>query len=917
VNNLISQYLSIQTEYESKYGSDTIVFMEVGSFFEIYQVGKIGKAKEISNILNIVLTKKNKSNPDITEANPYLAGVPTISLDKHINRIADQNKYTIIIVEQTTPPPQVTREVTRIISPGTNTNTNTTQNNFYINIVLEKVKKDFYLFSTTVIDVSTGEIYLEESHSTDDYKNKPIDSIRGIFIKYNPVEAQICLVDFDSADKLIIEKSIPTGCITRIIKYKYANVNQINSALEATFNLKQNITPIESFGLEKNQPSYNSLAVALKFIKDHNPLILKSLKPPIIISEDNGLSLFNDALMQLNIVDNSNSANKTGSVFDLLNNCATPMGSRLLKNRITNPINNNEMLASRYYEIQDIIKNQSQDEIKNILKQITDIDRAFSSIIRSTNQLYHYDKIKEIVIFTDNLITTTNSDSPMVKNNCKDVVDFIVNSFGDNISSIAIDLHIIKTPRNKNSISLHQEQNKLNEITNEINRYIKSFSLGNNVEISLGNNDKLGHFIEITNTQLKSFSNPKNHKVHRLSAKNRIFTTELSELSEKYNYLNLSVKDKMDKYIEFVTNDFIDLAKLKIPTISSFIAKIDVACNSAFLISEYNYSIPEILNNDSTSLSLTTLRHPIVERISPTKYVDNDISLSSSKITGNILFGVNATGKSTILKATGVCIILAQSGIPVPCKMKFTLLSRLFTRITTRDNILSNQSTFTQEMTELKIISDNIDDKSIVLADELSHGTETTSGVSILASTIDFLEKKGALFIFTTHLHQINKIKFIKNNPSIESKHLSVELKNNKIVYKRKLLSGSGDPTYGIIVAKGIGVHKDIISKAIRVMNSISPDDEIIPEFSSDKNKYNVNKPTSPCEICGCKSTETHHIAPQKIFTKQSKLKNLTSNLMNVCESCHTAIHNKTISPIIVQTSEGVDIISSISLDEK
>ena len=131
MNNLISQYLSIQTEYESKYGSDTIVFMEVGSFFEIYQVGKIGKAKEISNILNIVLTKKNKSNPDITEANPYLAGVPTISLDKHINRIADQNKYTIIIVEQTTPPPQVTREVTRIISPGTNTNTNTMQNNYW------------------------------------------------------------------------------------------------------------------------------------------------------------------------------------------------------------------------------------------------------------------------------------------------------------------------------------------------------------------------------------------------------------------------------------------------------------------------------------------------------------------------------------------------------------------------------------------------------------------------------------------------------------------------------------------------------------------------------------------------------------------------------------------------------------------
>jgi DNA mismatch repair protein MutS len=320
----------------------------------------------------------------------------------------------------------------------------------------------------------------------------------------------------------------------------------------------------------------------------------------------------------------------------------------------------------------------------------------------------------------------------------------------------------------------------------------------------------------------------------------------------------------------------------------------------------YNYKKPIISFNPNNSfVKITQLRHPIVERIIDYEYVPHNIELGND-LKGILLYGTNSCGKSTVMKALGLSIIMAQAGLFVPASQYiYSPYEMLYGRITGNDNLFKGLSSFIVEMIELKAIMKRAGPRTLVIGDEVCRGTEHISGNAIVASTIINLSKTSSSFMFTTHLHEIAAMKRITDLKNVKSFHISVkyDAKTNSLIYDRHLKEGPGEPIYGVVVAKYIIQDNEFIKLATEIKN------ELLNEYggitSGITSRYNPNLILDECKICGKKNKkmhisplETHHILFQKdcidgySVEKPHIGKNDMSNLVVLCNECHDKLHN-------------------------
>jgi DNA mismatch repair protein MutS len=260
------------------------------------------------------------------------------------------------------------------------------------------------------------------------------------------------------------------------------------------------------------------------------------------------------------------------------------------------------------------------------------------------------------------------------------------------------------------------------------------------------------------------------------------------------------------------------------------------------------------------------------------------------------------------MKAVGLCLIMAQCGMYVPCtEFEFTIYNSIYTRITGNDNIFRGQSSFTLEMTELNSIIKRADKKSLIIGDEICRGTENISGNAIVASTIIHLSKIKSTFIFATHLHELVQLKGIRELENVKAFHLSVDYdaKQDILVYDRTLIEGSGDKIYGILVARYIIDNKDFIEQTVEIKNELTNNFSTL--ISGKKSRYNSDIFVHKCEMCGKREEdgisllETHHINFQSKCKDGFSIEkphipiNSPANLVVICNKCHDSIHNNEI----------------------
>lgn len=948
--NLIEGYFNVHKHYEDLYGPNTIVMIELGSFFEIYGVEnekiQIGKAREIADLLNIQLTRRNKTIKQNSIKNPLMAGFPSPTFDRYINRIIQEKKYTVVVIRQKGVPPKVSRYVDKIISPGVNIDYCLDHaDNFITSIVIEKDKQDLHSVGYAALDISTGKTFVFEGHSTKEDKTAALDELFSLVHTHNMAEC-IFVLNNNLELKEILNYLELSEFNQIQIRNKRLNINYQNELFKRAYIIKSFLTPIEFLDIEKNPITSEALAHLLEFVVEHDSKVIENLKKPKIIEANKFLYLGNNPLDQLNIISKDNSELTLLSHFDYT---STSIGKRLFKDRICHPITDKDEILSRYDLSDSLISKQK--EIHQELKKIYDLERLvrrikltrlhpfeinflYESLISSQEILKHLDDLDNKVLsefcnssqklndFIKYIDDTFNLDETSKVTNQTINTSFFNKNIDSQLSNLLDQKQILTA---KLEIIREKFVNLINKTTGKLDVNFVTIKKPDkdrhHLVITKGRFNQIEHlvretFITIDGTvyALSDFD----YKIQTTNVKisSQIIKHISKELTDVESQIVVLVKELFAKQLDYIDKHFSDYLYLCTETI----AKIDVAISNIICSKQHRLVRPNIIDNqdDKSYLDIKQLRHPLVEaKEEQGIYVPNDVILDSNDKRGILLYGINSSGKSSLMKSLGIAIILAQSGFYVSAgEMNVSLFKELFTRIVSKDNIEKGLSSFAVEMLELKNIFNRCSNKSLILGDEISHGTETLSAISIVSATIKRLSEQNALFLFTTHLHQICDLKEVSELDSVKSLHMSVHYDKNtdKLIFDRTLQPGNGSTIYGLEFAQSLHMDETFLKYALDIRKNLTNNYSDI-EFltKKTKSKYSKNLYLSTCAICKSQVDDTHHIAPQEDADQDGNIghihKNHKYNLLPICKNCHNDIHNqKIIVKGFMMTSHGLEL---------
>jgi len=374
-----------------------------------------------------------------------------------------------------------------------------------------------------------------------------------------------------------------------------------------------------------------------------------------------------------------------------------------------------------------------------------------------------------------------------------------------------------------------------------------------------------------------------------------------------------TIKIMMKELIFLAFNKFVEnfgeQFQIQLEYIIDFITSIDMLYAKSYISKKYNYCKPNIVihqNKDVSQKSFVeakNLRHCLIEHLQTNEYyVTNDVTLGNGTIDGILLYGTNAVGKTSLIRAIGISVIMAQSGLFVPCsEFNFVPYKYIFTRILGNDNLFKGLSTFAVEMSELRTILRCANENSLILGDELCSGTEISSAISIFVSGIQKMSDCKSSYIFATHLHEIVNYDEITCIDNLKIKHMSViyDKENDCLVYDRKLKDGPGNCMYGLEVCKSLSLPLDFMENAYNIRMKYNKESGSI--LSLKESHFNSKKLMGLCENCGIRSgTEVHHLQHQSVADNKGYInnngyklhKNNPANLVTLCEKCHDDFHS-------------------------
>ena len=962
-NKLLTEiYFELQEYFEKKYGENTIILIEIGSFFEIYEVNndklKIGKAKEISELLNIQLTRKNKNILENSIKNPLLAGVPTVSIERYISRLIATKKYTIVIIKQKGTPPKITRYISNIISPGTNFEyqTQSSENNI-VSFIIDK-NQGIYSVGYSAIDVTTGKTIINEMHSSRDDKTYALDELFNLLQTYSTSEVIVTL-DNPSIDKEWISNYLELNQYHTSFNTNRCKINYQNELFKKVYQINSFLSAIEYLNLERYPYTTEALAILIDFIIEHDEIIIEKMNRPIFLGASKYLYLGNNALEQLGVISRDNSEL---TLLKLIDKTSTAFGKRLLKERLLSPIIDKEILEARYDLSEKLMKNS--DTYDTHLKNIYDLERISRrlkiqklhpvELTYINSSLYAISKLlkdakKDGIKFNNKLQTDIDEFKKYINRTFDLAIcaKFRIDQIDDNIFRIGIYPTIDTLIENQQS-----QIAKLEKVIEHIDKLFIKKEIKNNSKnggyADIGYLDSEGFSINLTKNrftqiekELKSsfITIDKKHyffkDFHYKKLKNsvKLNSSLFEEITKNYesNQVKLIslVKERYLKSLEEIDKKFSHLLE----EIISFIANIDVAISNAKCAKSMHLTRP-IIVEEGNGYEAIGLRHPIIEANENRGiYVPNDIYLGSGiktehnhitlnaserePVKGILLYGINSSGKSSLMKSIGLSVILAQAGFFVPAiELKFSMYDKLFTRIVSRDNLYKGLSTFSVEMMELKNIFNRAGEKSLVLGDEISQGTETQSGLAIVSSAILKLLELKATFIFATHLHQLKNIKQLQNIKGLIFLHLGVtyDEENDRLIYNRELQLGMGSSLYGLEFAKSLHMDKTFLRNAYEIRDSIVGDGSELKKLKEKKrSRYNKNLYITKCALCDEIVEDVHHILPQKMANNNGKIgfidKNHKYNLIALCKRHHKMVHEGKIQITgFFMTDEGLKL---------
>ena len=949
---ILKEYIKYHDDNVKKYGENTVVLMQVGSFYEIYSVQNdtinVGAdIYKLADILGIQVVRRNKSIPEINYDNFLMSGWNMYATEK-FQKILLNNNYTVVFVDQISEPPNPERKITNIISPGTmienyNNNDNNNLLSVYINRYPQQYDKYIYVVGLSVIDVSTGQNNVHKIISSLNDNSIWSDELFRLIHYYSPKE---CIFHDDA----------------NLSKEEVCNMFQLNSQT-LHYNLFQNkdfkkpsfqneflkkifnsgfLTPIEYLGFDESEMTLSYIYM-IQFIHEHKLENLNHLPKPVLKCDEKKLILSNNTIYQLYLVPNKeHESEKYNSLLSILNKCDTAIGRRLCKNRLLYPILDKDELKNRYDMIEKFQKEHLYNSLKPSLKKILDVEKLHRRMGLNLLSPYEFFSIHASYNYLIKIIEKINNPLPEVNEKYKPTIqrlDCFMNDYKnvfqiDELEKYSLTNMITSVFRKGIYEDLDVLQNNIDNglksivlFCESLNKYIDPKKQGC---IKRDNNDKYGYYLYVTDNRAKTFQKSVKNLVdtsvkigeYTLDLKDIKFTKRggnthiefpiLSDITNKYSSDRLKIQGINKEYYQKKCSEYYKSYRGLFDNIVEFIGFVDLNSCLAKISIENVYCKPEIINSDRSMFTAKDIRHPIVERVqTEIEYIPNDVALDEN---GILLYGTNACGKSTLMKSIGLTLIMAQSGFFVPCKeFIYSPYTQIFTRILNNDNIFKRQSSFAVEMSELRGILKRADNHSLVLGDEVCSGTETTSALSIVSAGLKTLSDLKCSFIFTSHLHQLMDIQIVKSLETLQVYHLKIEYNSETetLIYKRKLEPGSGPAIYGLEVCKSLDLGDDFISLARNVQMELSNIDKTL--VNDKKSNYNSDILMDICQVCKGKSEHTHHIKEQCTADNNGIIdnhhKNISHNLVQLCESCHHKVHNENLRIYgYIQSNEGIKL---------
>lgn len=958
-HDMIDEYFEIYNNSIKEYGERTCVFYACGSFYEVYRVENkketIGNANVIAEIIRCDFSNKNKSRRSeegSTRAFPDFCGFGIPYLPKYLTPLLENN-YTVVIVDQLESSSErkgklVKRGIVAVHSPclkspdfETYLDTEFNLLNIFFEIIPPNQKLNrngVLLYSVCSVNNTTNTIEINENvieFKATEFK-LCLDDVNKILSRYNTKEIRAYMVSeyleyTNILKKFFQEFSDNITCKLNVISevtYKEYNKHCIQTEYfkriykHINFGL---IDPLEYLSLNDKPLSTVNFMYLIDFMAAHDLKYITNLAVPKIVMENLNLTLELNTINQLNILPNNIvSNNKISSIFDVVNYTTTAIGRRHLKQILTKPFRDVSTINFRYNLTDELtnMKNTKIIEIEKVLGNIIDFDRLHRKMGLEALHPYEFERLHNTYINIMNLFDIISNTK--ILQNIIPKQDVLL-PFSEYISDYKVSFNLTEMKRiglnttredfvnffNNGIVSeLDKIQNDICILENSIETLRKQYDdiinekRGDVQMIKLNFTDNDGYFFTCTKIRYQKLirdCKDTSFTLKQTSNTCKFQTDNLKQLSNRLIITrDLLVKQVKMHYISKLQNYSQKFYKV-FTELSQSIAIIDVSLSNMKCSRKNNYCKPNVIDNGDSFIIAEQLRHPIIELINnDTEYIPNDITLSNESL-GMLVYGLNSSGKSSLLRSIGVCIILAQSGLYTPCKnLEYAPFHTIISQVDLSDNLFANKSSFTSEMCGLKRILNCSGKNTLVLSDELCRGTEVNSSCAIVVSTLLNLVEKDTKFFFTTHLHDLPKIPQISSEQRINICHLSVKTKESTIIFERHLKPGSGSDLYGLEVCKSIIQDSDFIDMAFNIRNYIISNNTNI--IDKKRSRYNKKKITDECQVCNYKPKrgevplDTHHINEQKncndlgFVNDKHFHKNKVYNLASLCKSCHLKI---------------------------
>ena len=798
---LMKQYKEIKSNFE-----DSILFFRLGDFYEMFFEDAVKASRE----LGLTLTSRNKEkNVDIP-----LAGVPFHSADSYITKLVSKG-YKVAICEQTEDPKMakgiVKREVVKIITPGTVVDVEAldAKSNNYLMSILKIENK----LGIAYIDITTGEFKVTEVEKDDDFVK--------LFNELNKIEPKEVLVTEDFYGE-IKEK------LDDFLQKNDSVVTFVNKVRDSAKYLMEyfEIVSLESYGIKDKKGIIGAAAMALDYVATMQVEHELTVEKIEFVNISNYAEINAITSRNLELLKNQREKTVYGSLLWVLDECKTSMGTRLLKRFINNPLLNIDKIKKRQEDVQYFIDNiLIREDLREKLEDIYDLERLLGKIIFGSENGKDLTALKktiksavEIMKILENTDFFQNIDVNILFE-CYKIID---DSINEDAPFSVREGGIIKSGYSQELDEIRNIMNSGKDFLLDIEQREREATGIRNMRIKF--NKVFGYFIEITKSNLNMV--PEHYiRKQTLSNSERYITPELKKYEDTIINSKAKIEDLEYHLFKEVSRKVKEHRKI-LSKLAERLAYIDVMVSFAVNAIENDYVKPEM--SEEYSFEIVDGRHPVVEKlIGRTDYVSND-TIFTEKESFVVLTGPNMSGKSTYMKQIALISIMAQIGSFVPAgKARLSIIDKYLTRIGASDDILTGQSTFMVEMSEVSNILNNATEKSLIILDEVGRGTSTTDGVSIATAISMYIHDKiGAKTVFATHYHELtdleNKFSHIVNY------RIEVDEKQGKVMFLRNIVKGGADKSYGIEVAKLAGLPKEILVESRKILKRLEQKKELI-----------------------------------------------------------------------------------------